>query len=76
MKLIEKEEWVEDLWNRTLPPGNNAVAVCLLDYGVNRRHKLIEKGLDSSDLDTCDPNSELVMSQYTWYSNGRTNSIF
>ena len=56
MKLIEKEEWVEDLWNRTLPPRDNAVAVCLLDYGVNRRHKLIEKGLDSSDLYTCDPN--------------------
>ncbi|MCE2668434.1 MAG: S8 family peptidase [Microcystis sp.] len=56
MKLIEKEEWVEDLCNRTLPPRDNAVAVCLLDYGVNRRHKLIEKGLDSSDLYTCDPN--------------------
>jgi hypothetical protein len=58
MKLIEKEEWVEDLWDRTLPPQDNAVAVCLLDYGVNRRHKLIEKGLDSSDLYTCDPNWE------------------
>lgn len=58
MKLIEQEEWVEDLWNRTLRPQDDAVAVCLLDTGVNWRHKLIGKGLDISDLHTCDPNWE------------------
>jgi hypothetical protein len=55
MKLIEQEEWAKDLWNRTLYPQDDAVAVCLLDTGVNWRHKLIKPGLDSSDLYTCDP---------------------
>jgi hypothetical protein len=56
MRAIEQEEWVEDLWNRTLPPSDHAVAVCLLDTGVNWRHKLIEKGLDPAHLHTCNPN--------------------
>ncbi|BAQ67122.1 S8 family peptidase [Geminocystis sp. NIES-3709] len=56
LKVTEKEKWAEDLCNRTLPPQDDAVAVCLLDHGVNWRHKLIEKGLDISDLYTCDPN--------------------
>lgn len=54
--LIEQQEWVEDLSQRTLPPRDDAVAVCLLDTGVNQRHKLIEKGLDIVDLYTFDPN--------------------
>jgi hypothetical protein len=58
MRSLEQEQWVEDLWNRTLPPQDDAVAVCLLDTGVNWRHKLIGKGLDISDLHTCDPNWE------------------
>jgi hypothetical protein len=58
MRAIEQKEWVKDLENRTLPPRDNAVAVCLLDTGVNWRHKLIGKGLDISDLHTCDPSWE------------------
>jgi len=58
MRSLEQEQWVEDLCNRTLPPQDDAVAVCLLDTGVNWRHKLIGKGLDISDLHTCDPNWE------------------
>ncbi len=55
MRSLEQQEWVEDLFDRTLPPKDDAVAVCLLDTGVNRKHKLIEKCLDSSDLHACDP---------------------
>ena len=56
--LIEQEKWVKELCKYILPPQDDAVAVCLLDTGVNQRHKLIEKGLDFSDLHTCDPSWE------------------
>lgn len=52
MSLIEQEQWEESLYNLTLPPKDDAVAVCLLDTGVNGKHKLIKKGIDSTDLYT------------------------
>lgn len=56
MKSLEQQEWIEDLSERTLPPEDDTVGVCLLDTGVNRTHQLLEKGLDSSDLYACEPN--------------------
>lgn len=55
MGSIEQDLWVEDLASRLLAPGMHAVAVCLLDSGVTQTHPLIEPGLDSSDMHTCDP---------------------
>ena len=55
MGAIEQEEWCKDLLNRTLPPGEDAVAITLLDTGVNQQHTLIQPGLSSDDLHTCDP---------------------
>lgn len=56
MRPYEQEEWAEDLFTRNRPPKDDAIAVCLLDTGVNRRHILIDPGLDSNDLHTCNPN--------------------
>jgi hypothetical protein len=56
MPSIEQEEWVKELRERVLPPQEDAVAVCLLDTGVNLRHRLIEPGLDIADLHTCELN--------------------
>ncbi|MEM7590124.1 MAG: S8 family serine peptidase, partial [Cyanobacteria bacterium P01_A01_bin.83] len=53
MGAIEQEEWCKDLLNRTLPPGEDAVAITLLDTGVNL-HTLVRSGLSSDDLHTCD----------------------
>ncbi len=50
MPSIEQEKWVKELRERVLPPQGDAVAVCLLDTGVNWRHLLIEPGLDTADL--------------------------
>ncbi|MDJ0690188.1 MAG: S8 family peptidase [Xenococcaceae cyanobacterium MO_188.B32] len=55
MGAIEQEEWCQDLLNRTLPPGEDAVAITLLDTGVNHLHSLLQPGLSSDDLHTCDP---------------------
>ena len=64
MGLIEQQQWVKDLENRLeslrydIDIRDNAIAVCLLDTGVNWRHQLIQRGLDTADLYTCDPNWE------------------
>ncbi|WP_107667414.1 S8 family peptidase [Cyanothece sp. BG0011] len=64
MGLIEQQQWVRDLENRLeslrydIDIRDNAVAVCLLDTGVNGTHQLIKRGLDIADLYTCDPNWE------------------
>lgn len=54
MRPFEQKEWVDDLYDRTLPPKDDAVAVCLLDTGVNWRHKLIQPGLNPTDLYACE----------------------
>ncbi|MDJ0598697.1 MAG: S8 family peptidase [Crocosphaera sp.] len=64
MGLIEQQQWIRDLENRLellrydIDIRDDAVAVCLLDTGVNWRHQLIKKGLDTADLYTCEPNWE------------------
>ncbi len=61
MGLIEQQQWVRDLETRLeslrydIDIRDNAVAVCLLDTGVNGTHQLIKRGLDIADLHTCDP---------------------
>jgi len=54
MPSIEQAEWAKDLRERVLPPQEDAVAVCLLDTGVNGRHRLIEPGLDNAHLYACE----------------------
>jgi len=49
--VTEQVEWIDDLVERTSPPGSNAPAVCLLDRGVDHRHPLLEKALHPSDAD-------------------------
>lgn len=46
---VEQAEWVEDLRQRTTPPGETAPAVCLIDTGVNRQHPLLAVGLSEAD---------------------------
>jgi len=56
MRVNEQQKWEENLLDRILDRiSDDAVAVCLLDTGVNWRHKLIEKSLYLSDLYTLDP---------------------
>ncbi len=51
----EQADWINDLVRRTDPPADEAPAVCILDTGVNRGHRLLERSLAEDDLHTCDP---------------------
>lgn len=56
MTALEQRDWVDEMSERIkVIPSSNEIAVCLLDYGVNRTHKLIQPALKSSDLLTYDP---------------------
>lgn len=46
----DQREWVDDLAERTVWPGSDAVAVCVLDTGANRGHPLLEPALAIADL--------------------------
>lgn len=46
----EQGDWANALAERTVWPGENAPAVCLLDTGVNRAHSLIEPALAPADM--------------------------
>lgn len=46
----EQGDWANELAERTIWPGENAPAVCLLDTGVNRAHSLIEPALSPTDI--------------------------
>jgi hypothetical protein len=48
----EQHEWIGDALGRIQPPGENAPAVCLLDTGINRGHRLLEPVLLRSDNHT------------------------
>lgn len=48
----ERLEFVDDMAQRVEWPKYNAPAVCLLDTGVNRGHKLIEAALAQEDMET------------------------
>ena len=49
LSISEQREWVADALLRIKQPGADAPAVCLLDTGVNRGHRLVEQLLSPSD---------------------------
>jgi hypothetical protein len=52
----EQARWADDISGRLVPPGPDAVAVCILDSGVTREHTLIRPALDPTDVHKYDPN--------------------
>jgi len=51
----EQADWGADLAARTTAPTNDAVAVCILDTGVNRGHALLSPVLAADDMHTSKP---------------------
>ena len=51
----EQAAWAKDLARRTTWPSEDAVAVCILDTGVNRGHVLLQNVLAPHDMHTCSP---------------------
>ena len=51
----EQADWARELAQRTTWPGSDAVAVCILDTGINRAHPLLENVLADEDMHTCNP---------------------
>jgi hypothetical protein len=51
----EQREWSNELLQRVVPPNDDSPAVCILDYGVNNSHPLIQPALASVDMHTYDP---------------------
>lgn len=51
---VEQMEWVNDLVKRTVSPGSNSPAVCILDSGVDHRHPLLTQAVDKTDVDAVD----------------------
>jgi hypothetical protein len=58
MRIVPREQaaWASDLARRTTWPADDAVAVCILDTGINRGHPLLENVLAERDMQACDPN--------------------
>jgi len=54
-KPVDQAAWIRDLVNRTKIPSNDAVAVCILDTGVNRGHPLLSSVLTANDMHACKP---------------------
>jgi hypothetical protein len=69
MPTLEQTEWVDDLENRLLEPGQHAVSICLLDSGVNITHQLLSLGLASDDRHTIEPSWGVNDSPY-WHGHG------
>jgi len=55
MELQKEKELVDKANERIVPADSGAVAVCILDTGVNKGHPLIEQNLADSDLHAYDP---------------------
>lgn len=53
--LKQQDEFVEDLVARLQPLGKDAVAVAILDTGINHTHPLIHVALADEDLHAVDP---------------------
>ncbi len=51
----EQHEWIDEAIDRIQWPSESAPAVCLLDTGVNRGHKLLENLISDEDLFTIHP---------------------
>ncbi|QSJ20346.1 S8 family peptidase [Nostoc sp. UHCC 0702] len=69
MDMQEQTSWVKELLGRTIVASNTSLAVCLLDSGVTRSHRLIEPALDPHDLFTCNPNWGVADSKH-WFGHG------
>lgn len=54
----EQALWINNLLERTEAPPDNALAVCVLDTGVNRGHPLLSLALSATDCLTVDPTWE------------------
>lgn len=52
----EQMDWAGDIVGRVIPPGKDAVTLCILDSGVTRGHPLIAPGLEATDVHKYDPN--------------------
>lgn len=50
----EQIEWIEDLLSRGGPIPDDAPAVCVLDTGVQREHRLLTDALDGADCHRAD----------------------
>jgi len=55
LAVAEQRQWAANLVQRTQWPDADAVAVCILDTGVNRGHPLLEHVLADNDVHTCNP---------------------
>ena len=51
----EQREWATDAAGRFIAPQADAPAVCLLDSGATREHRLLEPALDAADVHKYDP---------------------
>lgn len=56
--MDEQNEWIDYALSRIEYPDENAPAVCLLDSGVNRGHRLLAPILSSSDNHTIFPDGD------------------
>jgi len=69
MGPCEQGEWVEELAERLIEPESDAVAICMLDSGVTRSHRLLGPGLAPDDMHTVDPTWSVGDSHY-WNGHG------
>ena len=56
LEPAEQRDWLDDALGRLHWPGQDGVAVCLLDTGVNHAHPLITGALGVQDMHAVDPN--------------------
>lgn len=70
LSASEQTEWVVEALARIRQPGQEAPAVCLLDTGVNRAHKLLEKLLDPADNQTVYPDGDASDTYRRLFANG------
>ena len=59
MNLADQQEWTDEAMSRIDPPENDAVAICILDTGINHGHSLLAVGIDDGDLHSVEPNWSL-----------------
>lgn len=69
MGAREQANWVEDLAERLLEPGQHAVAISMLDSGATRTHRLLSLALDLDDMHTVEPSWGVNDSAY-WHGHG------
>lgn len=57
MRFHEQAEWVDEAVTRIIPPAKDAVAVCVLDSGVDYGQPLLAPAIDEEHTLTCFPNA-------------------